>query len=58
MWVFLVASWPGVLEVQGLDGRVEAPDLGELVGAGESAVERLSPLLVPHRRLQQFGRPR
>jgi hypothetical protein len=41
MWVFLVASWPGVLEVQGLNGRVEAPDVGELVGAGESAVERL-----------------
>ena len=28
MWAFLVASWPGVPEVQGLDGRVEASDLG------------------------------
>jgi NADPH:quinone reductase-like Zn-dependent oxidoreductase len=58
MWAFLVASWPGVLEVQGFDGRGEAPGLGELVGAGESAAERLGPRLVPHRRLQQFGRPR
>ena len=28
MWACLGASWPGVPEVQGLDGRVEASDLG------------------------------
>jgi hypothetical protein len=32
MWAFLVASWPGVLEVQGLDGRVGASDLGHATG--------------------------
>jgi hypothetical protein len=37
MWAFLVALWPGVLKVQSIDGRIEAPGLGELVSAGESA---------------------
>jgi hypothetical protein len=40
MWAFLVASWPGVLKVQGIDGRVEGPGLGELVSAGELAAAR------------------
>ena len=40
MWAFLVASWPGVLKVQGIDGRVEAPASAELVDAGEWAAAR------------------
>jgi hypothetical protein len=40
MWAFLVASWPGVLKVQGIDGRVEARGLGELVGGGEVTQEK------------------
>jgi len=35
-----VASWLGVLKVQGIDGRVEARGFGELVGGGEVTQEK------------------
>jgi hypothetical protein len=50
MWAFLVALWPGVLKVQGIDGRVEARGLGELVGAGELAARGTGELADPRGR--------